>query len=101
MATTTHSLVVERTDWLDQHLQGISEIHDLAWGQSYYGQGTREIEEMTIDNRGAAVRLRRRERLVWTPPRGEQKIWYGIEFRYVVLRMWHDGSVTVETELER
>ena len=52
--------------------------------------------EMTVENRGAAVRLRRNERLVWG-----DRIWYGYVTRYVELRVWHDGSISVEAEEDR
>lgn len=92
--TAIGSLVVERTRWLHQYNGGYSDIHDLAW------EPVRQIE-MTIENRGAAVRLKRTHRLVWTDALGEKRIFYGVEFRYVELRVWHDGSVTVEDRWER
>lgn len=100
------TLVVEGTVWLSQYLEGAAAIEDLGWGSGAPREGggyadLRRPITMTIENRGAAVSLRRFERLVWTPERGEQKIWYGVDFRYVELRVWHDGSVSVEEERDR
>lgn len=47
-------------------------------------------------NRGAVVRLRRYQRLLY-----DGRTWYGVDFREVTLRVWHDGSVSVEGEIDR
>ena len=57
--------------------------------------------EMTVENRGTVVLLGRRERLVWTQPNGDVQTWYGAYTSTVELRVWHDGSVTVEREADR
>lgn len=97
-AVDTHapvgSVVIERTVWMHQYNGGYSDIHDLAW------EPVRAIE-MTIENRGAATYLKRNHRVVWTDARGEERIFYGRDYRYVELRVWHDGSVTVEEKWER
>jgi hypothetical protein len=60
-----------------------------------------EAREARLDQAAAAEAtdpcyLRPRWRLVW-----RDKTWYGYFTRRVVLRVWHDGSVTVEEEEDR
>lgn len=51
---------------------------------------------MTVENRGAVIRLRRNQRAVW----GDRQ-WLGLDYRLIELRVWHDGSVSIEREVER
>lgn len=84
--TTPTTCTIERGSFWDLFHDGLCSIENLCW------EPVRSVE-MTIDNRGAAVALRRKQRLVW----GE-KVWYGLDYSYVELRVWHDGSITVEQE---
>lgn len=86
-----NTAVVERTPalWMATERDATVSIEMLDWHH------VRTIE-MTVENRGAAVQLRRSERLVW-----DDLIWYGAWTRYVELRVWHDGSITVEAEVNR
>lgn len=98
------SLVREGVDGFDMQCyeEGFQDLEALAWGVSLSsGTPLRRTYEMTIENRGAVVRLSQRQRLLWTPPVGESRIWYGLFDRQIELRVWHDGSVTVENEIER
>ncbi len=93
-------LVREGVDVLDMQLynEGLVDLEDMGWGLPANGRSMRRTIEMTIENRGAAVHLKPRQRLVWSPPKGEPRIWYGLDYRYIELRVWHDGSVSIEVE---
>lgn len=98
------SLVREGTDsvGMQDYHEGYQDLEDVPFGVAVAtGKIMRRVYEMTIENRGAVVRLSPRQRLTWTPPVGEPKVWYGLFDRQVELRVWHDGSVTVEAEVER
>jgi hypothetical protein len=98
------SLVREGTDvfGMEDYDEGYQDLEDVPFGLAVTtGEPMRRVYEMTIENRGAVVRLTRRQRLTWTPPVGEPQIWYGLFHREVELRVWHDGSVSVETVVER
>lgn len=90
------TLVVERGQGLDLYRDGLWSLD-----QCFLGVLAHRTIDMTVNNRGAVVRLRRNERLVWTPQRGDQLTWYGMDVREVTLRVWHDASVTVEHEVDR
>lgn len=98
-------LVRESTDamGMEDYDEGYQDLEDIPFGITLHGGSPdlSETIEMTIENRGAVVRLKRNQRLTWTPPVGEPMVWYGLFVRQVVLRVWHDGSVTVEAEVER
>jgi hypothetical protein len=95
------SLVREGTDafGMQDYHEGYQDLEDIPFGVAVAtGKPMRRVYEMTIENRGAVVTLNRRQRLVWTPPVGEPRTWYGLDYRHIELRVWHDGSVTVERE---
>lgn len=94
-AAVVTTATVESTDGLDLWDEGLVNLENLGWGHRYNGVGRRDIE-LTVENRGAVVRLRRNQRLLHGG-----RTWYGADFREVTLRVWHDGSVSVEGEVER
>jgi hypothetical protein len=98
------SLVRDGTDafGMQDYDEGYQDLEDILFGVAMAtGKAMRKVIEMTIENRGAVVRLQRTQRLTWTPPVGEPMVWYGLFEREVTLRVWHDGSVTIESEVER
>jgi hypothetical protein len=98
MATLTApcTAVVESTEGMDLWAEGLVALENLGWGLNAYGSPKKTVVELTVENRGLVARLRRNQRLVW-----DDRIWYGVDFRQVTLRVWHDGSISVEYEVER
>jgi len=88
-------LVLDTTESLRLWSDGLMKIEDM------FDEGNGDEIEMTVENRGAVVRIGRRQRLTWTPPNGDPEVWFGINTREVYLRVWHDGSVSIEGQVDR
>lgn len=87
---------VEYTDFFDAYLEGYADLHDLAWGQiTNMGRRGYVEHELTVDNRGIRIELGSRARLVCG-----DRVWYGClqDKVPVELRVWHDGSITEESD---